>query len=144
MKDVSLTLPEGVTIAPGVANGLVACTDAQLAPGSAAAAQCPDAAKIGSVSIVTPLLDEALEGGIYVGQPLPGDRYRLFLTVTGQGVVVKLRGSVQADPSTGRLTATFLDNPQLPFTTMTVRLKGGPRAVLANPTECGRRAPARC
>jgi hypothetical protein len=137
LKDMRLTLPEGVTISPSVANGLVACADAQLAPDSAAPHACPDAAKVGSVSIVSPLLDEAVEGGVYVGQPLPGDRYRLFLAATGQGVIIKLRGSVQADPVTGQLTATFVDNPQLPFSTLTVRLKGGPRAVLANPTECG-------
>jgi hypothetical protein len=137
LKDVSLTLPEGVTISPSVANGLVACTDAQLAPDSAVPHACPEAAKVGAVSIISPLLDEAVEGGVYVGQPLPGDRYRLFLAATGQGVIVKLRGSVKPDPVTGQLTATFLDNPQLPFTTLTVRLKGGPRAVLANPTECG-------
>ncbi|HEV2728133.1 MAG TPA: hypothetical protein VGV34_07550, partial [Solirubrobacterales bacterium] len=137
LKDVRLTLPEGVTISPSVANGLAACTDTQLAPESAAPHACPDAAKIGAVSIVTPVLEEPLEGDVYVGQPLPGDRYRLFLVAAGQGVLVKLRGSVQADPQTGRLTATFADNPQLPFSSLAVRLDGGPGAVLANPTECG-------
>jgi hypothetical protein len=148
VRDVSVTLPPGMTLNPSVANGLVACTDAQLAfqagvPGGDA---CPDASRIGTVNVRTPLLpplpgqpaggpDQV--GSAYVGQPLPGDMYRLFLTIEGRGVSIRLKGSVRPDPNTGQLTATFPNNPELPFDDLSVDFRGGPLAPLANPLDCG-------
>jgi hypothetical protein len=63
--------------------------------------------------------------------------YRIFLAAYGDGVRIKLRGSVKADAKTGQLTATFLDNPQLPFSKLTLSFKGGNRAIMANPPTCG-------
>jgi hypothetical protein len=53
------------------------------------------------------------------------------------GVIVKLEGTVSANPSTGQLTATFAENPQLPFSKLEVHIDGGPKAPLANPQGCG-------
>lgn len=53
------------------------------------------------------------------------------------GVIVKLKGSVSANPSTGQLTATFNEDPQLPFSELKLRIDGGERAPLANPQTCG-------
>jgi hypothetical protein len=39
--------------------------------------------------------------------------------------------------STGRLEATFANNPQLPFSELRLSLNGGPRAPFANPLVCG-------
>ncbi|NLT06179.1 MAG: hypothetical protein GXY03_07690 [Solirubrobacterales bacterium] len=148
-RDIVLTLPPGLTINPSAANGLEACTDAQLAvnvgvPGGEA---CPPASRIGDVRVVSPLLppaaDEpddsvpALTGSAYVGQPLPGDRYRLFVTVEGRKVSIRLKGSVRPDARTGQVTAVFRDNPQLPFEELAVDLRDGPRAPLATPQGCG-------
>jgi hypothetical protein len=44
---------------------------------------------------------------------------------------------VAPDPVSGRLTATFDDNPQLPFESLEVQLKGGDRAPLLTPASCG-------
>ncbi len=149
VDDVSVTLPPGMTLNPSAANGLEACSDAQLAanvgvPGGEA---CPAASRIGDVRVTSPLLPPAasepagstpvLTGSAYVGQPLTGDRYRLFLTVEGRMLSIRLTGSVRPDPGSGQLTATFADNPQLPFDDMTVDLRGGPRAPLATPLDCG-------
>jgi hypothetical protein len=148
-KDIVVTLPPGMTINPSVANGLEACTDAQLAanvgvPGGEA---CPQASRVGDVSVDSPLLpptagappDSAplLTGSAYVGQPLGGDRYRLFVTVEGRKVSIRLKGSIQPDPATGQVTAVFRDNPQLPFSRLSVDLRDGPRAPLATPNACG-------
>lgn len=142
LKDATVTLPEGVAISPPAADGLQACTDAQLAIDSSADEQCPDASKIGTVRIDTPLLDHPVSGAIYIGEqksqdPQSGDMYRIFLTATDPGVKVKLRGQIKADPNTGQLTTTFLDNPQIPFSKLSLKFKDGDRAPLVNPTTCG-------
>jgi hypothetical protein len=138
LKDASVTLPEGVSLSPSAADGLEACTDAQLAIASDVPSVCPAASKIGTASLATPLLDDPLEGSIYVGSQTPGDPYRIFLVLRrGTGVLVKLKGSVSPDAHTGQLTTTFEDNPQMPFSKLSLKLKGGPRAPLANPTTCG-------
>lgn len=151
VRDVAVTLPPGMTLNPSVANGLDACTDAQLesqagVPGGDA---CPEASRIGDVVVRTPLLpplpgqpaggpDQV--GSAYVGQPLPGDTYRLFVTIEGRGVSIRLKGSVRPDPSTGQITAIFTGNPQLPFDELAVDFRGGPRAPLATPLDCGPKA----
>jgi hypothetical protein len=137
VKRVAVTLPPGATISPSAANGLAACTDAQLAAGTHDPVGCPPASRVGSASIETPLLPDRLTGGVFVGAPQPGNRYRLFLVAEGRGVTVRLKGHVAPDPATGRITAVFDDNPQVPFSALDIAFDGGPRAVIAAPRTCG-------
>lgn len=142
VKDVSVSLPEGVAISPPSANGLDACSDAQLDLNGDGDPACPDASKIGELTIETPVLEESVRGSAYLGtqlskDPMSGEMYRLFLVGKARGVLVKLKGAIKADPKTGRLHATFENNPQLPFSRMELRLDDGPRASLTNPTACG-------
>jgi hypothetical protein len=141
LRDVKVTLPLGVTVNPGAAEGLEACSDAGFGQGVEAPAVCPAASKVGSVRVDTPLLKEPLPGDVYIGEPLPGNRYRLFVFIQGygpgQGVRVKIQGSLRPDPVTGRLTTEFKDNPPLPFSNMHIEFRGGPRGVLAMPQGCG-------
>lgn len=144
LKRARITLPEGMTINPAAAAGLVACDDAQLGIGTGRPVACPPAAKIGTVSVETPLLDEPLAGAVYVrsqasGDPASGEMFRIAIAIddADTGVRIKLPGSVSADPRSGRLVTTFDDNPQVPFSKLTVSLKSGARAPLANPSTCG-------
>jgi hypothetical protein len=142
VDDARVALPAGVAISPTVAGGLEACTDEQLATGSTDAERCPSASRIGRVRIETPVLELPLEGRLYLGaqqsqDPTSGEMYRIFATAYAQGVRLKLEGRIKADPRTGQLTATFRDNPQLPFSALTLEFKGGPRAPLVNPGTCG-------
>jgi hypothetical protein len=139
LKDAAVTLPEGVSIAPPEANGLEACTNAQVGIGTNNAITCPQASKIGDVEIVTPLLRETLSGPIYLAQPLPGRMFRLFLVAGNdeRGLSIRLEGDLTLDQSTGQITATFKDNPALPFSSLRLRFKGGPRAPLSTPQTCG-------
>jgi hypothetical protein len=144
LRDVVVGLPEGLTVNPGAADGLEACSDAQLGLGNDVVPSCPDGSRIGSVSAKSPLLDETLEGGVYIrsqnsDDPESGEMFRLALVVRNEerGILVKLPGSVKANKDTGRLTATFKDNPQLPVESIDLRLKSGPRAPLATPGSCG-------
>jgi hypothetical protein len=133
LKKAVVRLPTGVKVSPSSADGLRGCTDAEFDRLSSAAARCPDGSKIGTVTIDTPLLDNPLQGTIYLGQPTDDELLRIFIVASGSGVTVKLPGSVTPDPVTGQLTATFDNNPQLPFNNLHLEFKGGPRAALTNP-----------
>ncbi|HEX2214989.1 MAG TPA: hypothetical protein VHH12_16355, partial [Mycobacterium sp.] len=137
LRRAVVTMPEGVRMNPSAGDGLAGCSDAQVGLNNEAPATCPQASKIGTVTVHTPVLENALQGGVFLGTQVPGDPYRIFFVIEGSGVIVKLKGSVTPDPVTGQLTATFENNPQLPFDHMRVVFKDGPRAPLANPTECG-------
>ncbi len=140
IKDVTAVLPEGVSINPSVANGLEACTDAQLGQGSNERSSCPPASRVGTAKFEVPALkDPNVNGTVYIGEPLPGDTYRLFVEAYGSSMRVKLKGSVRPDPKTGRLTVVFEDNPQAPVSSVELAFRGGPRAALAMPDTCGRK-----
>jgi hypothetical protein len=113
---------------------------------------CPSKSQIGDVELRTPLLEEALHGHVYVaaptcgasGQPQcteasasNGELYGIYLELAGSGVIIKLHGRVSADSQSSQLTATFTDNPQLPFEELRLTLYDGQRAPLANPQTCG-------
>lgn len=144
LKDATVLLPEGMTISPSSADGLGACTDEQLKLGSSEAAACPDASKIGTANLVTPLLNEPVSGSIFLrtqasNDPASGNMFRAVIELRNddRGVNIKLPGRIAADPATGRIAATFDNNPQLPFTNLRLHFKDGPRAPLANPATCG-------
>lgn len=142
VKTVTVTMPEGVAISPSAADGLSSCSDEQLGFGTRNAPRCPESSKVGRVTVDSPLVDEPLQGSLYIGtqlsdDPESGEMYRVLLVAEGSGARFKLRGSIKADPKTGQLTATFADNPELPFDRMQLRFMGGERAPLTNPSTCG-------
>jgi hypothetical protein len=142
LKDATVTLPKGVTLSPALAEGLVGCTDEELGLYSEAPEACPPASKLGTVQLETPLLEEPMTGSIYVGSqesndPQSGQMYRMFLTAEGAGVLVKLAGQIKVDPQTGQITTVFENNPQLPFSDLALKFKGGDHAPLVLPQSCG-------
>jgi hypothetical protein len=137
LRRVQVALPDGVSLAPPAADGLVACSDAQFGATSDAPATCPDAAKIGKVTINSPLQANPLTGSLYLGAGTASNPFRIFMVASGPGTLIKLSGNVAPDPNSGRLTTVFDDLPQLPFNELTLSFFGGPRAVLANPQTCG-------
>jgi hypothetical protein len=143
-RRVTVTLPEEFTINPSSAGGLQACTDAQLLLRQEGAATCPDASKLGTVNVRTPLLDHEIGGSIFLrtqnsSDPLSGEMYRIAVEIRSDedGLAIKLPGSIRADPSTGRLTTVFDELPQVPFESFRLHFKTGPRAPLASPSRCG-------
>jgi hypothetical protein len=136
LKTVTVQLPPDLTINPDAADGQTSCSDTQANFTSEAPAQCPDNAKIGTAKIGTPALDGPLIGSIYIGEPKPGDQYRLFLILRGFGINSKLVGSVHPDPQTGQLTVTFSDLPQVPFEEFEIHLFASDRGLMATPTHC--------
>jgi hypothetical protein len=131
-----LTLPEGLTINPDAADGQSACADEAANFRSEGPANCPDNAKIGTFEVGSPALDGPLEGSIYIGEPKPGDQYRLFLIAEGFGINAKFIGTFRPDPVTGQVTAFIEDLPQVPFDRFELHLFASDRGLMATPTHC--------
>ena len=151
LKDTTVTLPQGLAINPSVANGLDACSEAQIgyAPSGGqihfteAPQSCPDASKLGTLEVSVPLLDHKLEGAVYAAKPFQnpfGSLVALYLAIENErdGIVAKLAGKVVPDPQTGQLTTTFTESPQLPLEDVELHFFNGPRAALKTPLACGK------
>ncbi|HEY4895528.1 MAG TPA: hypothetical protein VII01_05520 [Solirubrobacteraceae bacterium] len=142
LKKALVTLPAGFTVNPGAADGLGACSPAQIALASAAPPSCPDASKIGTVELTSPLLPATLMGSIYLATQNDNPFNSLlagYIVVDdpNTGIVVKIPGNLTPDPQTGQITGTFDNNPQFPFSELKLHFKGGPRGTLATPESCG-------
>ncbi len=142
IRDVHVTLPEGLTLNPAAAHGLGACSAAQIGIGTTDPVTCPAGSRVGTVTIETDLPPGSLTGGVYLGSPggaaITDPPYTIYLDAESSlGVSVRLQGSVTPNPSTGRLEVTFANNPQLPFSELILSLNGGVHAPLANPLVCG-------
>ncbi len=144
LKRATVTLPDGWSVSPSSADGLEGCSNVQSSVGTLPGAKCPAGSKIGTVEATTPLLEEKLSGGVYVGtqesdDPLSGQMFRMFIALNNEerGIRVKLPGQIRVDPATGRIETTFDNNPQVPVSNISLHLKGGPRAPLATPLDCG-------
>jgi hypothetical protein len=136
IRAASVTLPDGFTINPDAADGQSDCTDAQANFDSEGPAQCPDNAKIGTFAIHSPTLNGPLTGSIFIGEPRPGNQYRLFLIASGFGINIKLVGALRPDPNTGQVSAYFEDLPPLPFEAFELHLFSSDRGLMATPTLC--------
>jgi hypothetical protein len=138
IRSSRVTLPEGFSINPNAPDGKTSCSDADVHLDERhAAAQCPEFSKIGSLTIDSPALPGPLPGYIYLGDPKPGDRYRIWLIADAFGIHSKLPGSISADSQTGRLTTTFNDLPQFPIEDFKLHYFGSERGLIGTPERCG-------
>jgi hypothetical protein len=167
LKEYSVLLPEGLQLNASAANGLQACSPAQigytgmaeLEPSSEPGVQtpqftparpsCPDASKVATVKIRTPLLEGELEGAVYLAAPQNytagplenpfGSLTAVYLVAEEEraGVLVKLPANITRNLETGQLTFTIKSSPQLPFSTARIDFFGGERAPVATGPRCG-------
>ncbi len=142
VRDTTVTLPAGVALNPAAADGLMACSTEQVGLESPGPISCPEASKVGTVEISSPLLPNPLVGAAYLAaqeaNPF-GSLIALYIVVEDHtaGVLVKLAGEVKPDPVTGQLVSTFENTPQLPFEDLRLHFFGGSRAPLGTPALCG-------
>ena len=142
VKDAHVTLPEGLTLNSAAARGLQTCSPAQIGIGTTGNVGCPEASKVGTVTIEADLPEKSLTGNVYLGAPegvpIKGPPFTIYVDAEAPnyGVSVRLKGKVEPNPTTGRLEVTLLENPQQPFSDFIMTSKGGPQAPLANPLTC--------
>ena len=177
LKDAVVTLPAGLVANASQADGLAACSPAQIGMRSGVGESpvrlskdpdnCPDASKIGTVEVQSPLLAQRsgadenkvvldadnnpvprpVKGALYVAKPFENpfnSLLAIYISVNDEssGVVAKLAGRVEPDPASGQLTTRFTENPQLPLSEVRVKLFAGSRAPLVTPPTCGEHATA--
>ena len=145
IKKAVTTLPVGMTANPSVAEGLETCSEADLAretvdsgPGEG----CPEASKVGTVEVESPLVGETIDGALYIAKPYEnefGSLLALYLVVKNPnlGIIVKQGLKVEPDPNTGQLVVSADQIPQLPFSHLRLRLREGGRSPLISPPGCG-------
>jgi hypothetical protein len=142
VKDTTVALPAGVALNPAAADGLQACSEAHVALNTNGPALCPEASKVATVEIRSPLLPDPLVGEAYLAaqnaNPF-GSLVALYIVAEDPtaGVLVKVAGEVKPDPVTGQLVSTFKNTPQLPFEDLKLHFFGGSRAPLSSPALCG-------
>jgi hypothetical protein len=171
VRGITVALPEGVAINPAGGGGLEACSEglvgfegfresslepgvdnsafSSVLPGTPQSGEtlepginfCASASKIGTVTIHTPLLPNALTGAVYLAaqeaNPF-GALVAMYIVAKDpvSGTVVKLPGVVHLS-SSGQIVTTFENNPQLPFEDAELHFFGGERAPLTSPARCG-------
>jgi hypothetical protein len=152
LEDTTVTLPEGMTANPGLAEGLGSCTPQQYASETSSSLPgegCPPESKIGSILIETPLLGETIPGSIYIATPYDnpfgepehpnGSLLALYVVAKdpARGLLIKVAGKITPNPVTGQLTTTFDDTPQQPFSKFILKFRPGAAAPLISPPSCG-------
>jgi hypothetical protein len=157
VRDITVALPEGVAINPAGGDGLQACSEGlvgytgvgEVDPGLSAQTFtpklsepfCPNASKIGEVTIHTPLLANPVRGFVYIASQNEnpfGSLVALYIVAEDpvSGTVVKLAGEVRLS-ETGQIVTYIRNSPQLPFEDAELHFFGGERAPLATPAHCG-------
>jgi hypothetical protein len=137
VRTISIRFPEGVAMSPGVAGTATACPEEAVGLGEVRETRCPASSRIGTAEVRSPALAGPVPGGIFLGRQQGATDYRMYVAIRGQGVDVKLPGTLHADPSTGRVSAELAEVPELPFEQLVLSFAGGPRAPLATPLTCG-------
>ena len=145
IKKTVVTLPEGMTANPSLAEGLTVCSEEDPAhetikslPGEG----CPNESKIGTVEVESPLIEEPLKGSLFIAKPYQNpfnSLLALYFVIKNPtlGIIIKQPAKVVPDPQTGQLVTIVENIPQLPFSHFALHFREGSRSPLVTPPACG-------
>lgn len=152
IRSATVTLPDGLGVNPAAASGLEACSEGEVgfegevdetalfSPG-AGSPFCPEASKIGTVTLRTPILPEAIEGSVYLAAQTANPFHSLVaMYIVAEnptsGVRIKLAGDVSL-AADGQISTLLRNTPQAPIEEAEFKFFGGPHAALGSPRHCG-------
>ena len=157
LEEAAVVLPQGMRLNLSRAGALAGCPlegTEGINLSSSEPGHCPEASKVGSVTVDTPLLAEALHGALYLAQQgnLPGNGTNpfgsllaLYIVAEGSGITLKLPAELTANPATGQLTMHLGPDPitgqafapQLSLADLEMEFSGAQQAMLVTPPTCG-------
>jgi len=108
------------------------CTRVQFAQGSFPGEKCPQGSIYGYARAITPLLDEPIQGPVFLrssSHPLPD----LVAALHSGRIDVNLVGRIDSVKG-GRIRNTFESVPDAPVTKFTLTMQGGKKGLLVNST----------
>jgi hypothetical protein len=137
-----VTLPAGVVVNPSAVTGQTACPLSSFEPAAGGVPSCPSGSRIGTLVAHSPLLEEPIEGGVYLAEQQHnpfGSLVAIYFIARApiRGVTIAQAGRVDIDPVTGQLTTTFGGLPPVPYSDLALDLREGPHGVLTTPNACG-------
>ncbi|HWX43848.1 MAG TPA: hypothetical protein VNY52_00830 [Solirubrobacteraceae bacterium] len=180
LRDATVALPVGVAINPAGGGGLEGCSEGlatftgfaqfneafepgDLTPTFSAdlpqpfepgVSFCPDASKIATARLKTPLLENPLEGAVYLAaqnsNPF-GSLLAMYMVIEDpvSGTIIKVPFQVHlcegagavigglTCQAPGQIITTSHNTPDLPFEDLELHFQGGERAPLTTPDHCG-------
>ena len=146
IRKAVVTLPKGMTANPSLAEGLEVCSEADLdreTLNSLPGAGCPEASKIGTLEVQTPLVDEPIKGSLYIATPFKNPfgsliAFHMVFKNPKLGIIFKQSAKGVPDPKTGQLTTIIDEIPQTAvFSSAKLHLREGGRSPLVSPPLCG-------
>ncbi len=110
------------------------CTRVQFAAGAGNGAECPAASKYGFVKAYTPLLDEPLEGPVF----LRSSNHKLPDLLFALHGLVNIEVDVRIDSARGGIRATLEDAPDATLSKVVLRMQGAKKGLIINSKDlCG-------
>jgi len=116
MSSMLLTLPPALKLGFGGLAEICSRADARRN-------LCPSGSKIGVAQALSPLLDEPMQGSVYVVQPSGNGEPDTWIALTGGGMTISVKGESIADH--GRAITRMSGLADVPLSSLTLRL-GGP------------------
>jgi hypothetical protein len=128
LEDLALRLPRSTFLDQGHIRTV--CTRVQFAAAGGHGAGCPAGAIYGHVRAFTPLLEDPLEGPVF----LRSSNHKLPDLVAALHGLVDIEAVARVDSQHGGIRVTFTDVPDAPISKVVVDMQGGDKGLAVNST----------